>query len=296
MQTVSGARAAQAKDWTKAHPFVAATLAGFLGLLVGVGSGASGKSDLEARLASAKSQARATSSSSAKEIDRLESSTASLQSDLEDAREENKSLHAQVKRLNAKRELPKLVGLSNDYASRLEDKYGWTLQMDVRYSADEPGTVLSQSPAPGTMMSYGASFTITVAKEIPKVAAVVGESKSAAVRSLEGSGYQVVVVEQVSTKKPGTVLAMSPGAGSRLIPGEMITLTIAKKAPPAPPVPDVSTSGGGCTPGYDPCLEPASDYDCLGGTGDGPEYTGYVTVTGSDPYGLDADNDGVGCE
>lgn len=51
-----------------------------------------------------------------------------------------------------------------------------------------------------------------------------------------------------------------------------------------------------CTDGYDPCLPPASDYDCEGGSGDGPAYTGYVTVTGSDPYDLDADGDGVGCE
>lgn len=47
---------------------------------------------------------------------------------------------------------------------------------------------------------------------------------------------------------------------------------------------------------YDPCLPPASDYDCEGGGGDGPAYTGYVRVIGSDPYGLDADGDGVGCE
>jgi hypothetical protein len=51
-----------------------------------------------------------------------------------------------------------------------------------------------------------------------------------------------------------------------------------------------------CTPGYDPCLVPASDYDCEGGSGDGPAYTGYVTVSGADPYDLDSDNDGVGCE
>jgi hypothetical protein len=64
-----------------------------------------------------------------------------------------------------------------------------------------------------------------------------------------------------------------------------------------------SASGGGgstraesCTPGYSPCLAPASDYDCEGGTGDGPEYTGQVQVTGSDPYGLDTDGDGTGCE
>lgn len=52
-----------------------------------------------------------------------------------------------------------------------------------------------------------------------------------------------------------------------------------------------------CTPGYKPCLKPASDYDCAGGSGDGPKYVyGTVEVTGSDPYGLDSDNDGVGCE
>lgn len=52
-----------------------------------------------------------------------------------------------------------------------------------------------------------------------------------------------------------------------------------------------------CTPGYRPCLHPASDYDCAGGSGDGPRYvSGTVRVTGSDPYGLDADNDGYGCE
>jgi hypothetical protein len=54
--------------------------------------------------------------------------------------------------------------------------------------------------------------------------------------------------------------------------------------------------GGGCTPGYSPCLAPASDYDCEGGTGDGPEYTGRAQVTGADPYDLDADGNGVGCE
>ena len=51
-----------------------------------------------------------------------------------------------------------------------------------------------------------------------------------------------------------------------------------------------------CTPGYKPCLPRASDYDCKGGSGDGPKYTGRVRVTGSDPYGLDSDNDGIGCE
>jgi hypothetical protein len=54
--------------------------------------------------------------------------------------------------------------------------------------------------------------------------------------------------------------------------------------------------GGNCTPGYSPCLPPASDYDCEGGSGNGPAYTGPVRVTGNDIYDLDRDGDGYGCE
>ena len=48
--------------------------------------------------------------------------------------------------------------------------------------------------------------------------------------------------------------------------------------------------------GYDPCLEPGPDVDCAGGSGNGPRYVGRVIVTGSDPYDLDRDGDGIGCE
>lgn len=51
-----------------------------------------------------------------------------------------------------------------------------------------------------------------------------------------------------------------------------------------------------CTAGYDPCLPPASDYDCSGGSGNGPAFTGYVRVSGPDIYDLDRDGDGYGCD
>jgi len=58
------------------------------------------------------------------------------------------------------------------------------------------------------------------------------------------------------------------------------------------------SSHGNCDPNYqDACLRPdVSDYDCAGGSGNGPYYTGRVIVVGDDHYGLDADSDGVGCE
>ena len=45
------------------------------------------------------------------------------------------------------------------------------------------------------------------------------------------------------------------------------------------------------------CLDPnASDYDCEGGSGDGPEYTGTVRVVGPDDYDLERDDDGIACD
>lgn len=54
-----------------------------------------------------------------------------------------------------------------------------------------------------------------------------------------------------------------------------------------------------CDPSYKgACLDPtASDYDCAGGSGDGPKYVqGPIEVVGDDHFGLDRDGDGVACE
>ncbi len=53
-----------------------------------------------------------------------------------------------------------------------------------------------------------------------------------------------------------------------------------------------------CDPGYEgACLNPLSaDYDCEGGSGDGPDYVGTVRVVGVDTWGLDRDGDGVACD
>lgn len=57
-----------------------------------------------------------------------------------------------------------------------------------------------------------------------------------------------------------------------------------------------STSQSNCNPNYSGCVPNAYDVDCAGGSGNGPAYTGRVTVIGTDVYGLDADGDGIGCE
>ena len=46
------------------------------------------------------------------------------------------------------------------------------------------------------------------------------------------------------------------------------------------------------------CLQIGTgDYDCAGGTGNGPNFVNYqVRVVGPDEFSLDGDNDGIGCE
>lgn len=80
------------------------------------------------------------------------------------------------------------------------------------------------------------------------------------------------------------------------------TTTTTTTAPPTtsaaiqPFVPPTTAAQPNCHPSYTPCVPNASDVDCLGGSGNGPEYTGRVTVIGPDVYDLDRDGNGIGCE
>jgi hypothetical protein len=55
--------------------------------------------------------------------------------------------------------------------------------------------------------------------------------------------------------------------------------------------------GSDCDQNYSGCVPIASDVDCAGGSGNGPEYVqGPIDVIGRDIYKLDNDGDGTACE
>jgi hypothetical protein len=123
---------------------------------------------------------------------------------------------------------------------------------------------------------------------------VVGKRLENAKDALRRDDLRVSAVRKYSSKPSGTVLSQSVSAGTEVRSGRTIRLVISKGPKPQP-------SPQPCTSGYSPCLvyHGGADYDCYGGSGDGPYYTepGVVyTVSGSDPYGLDADDNGRGCE
>lgn len=85
-----------------------------------------------------------------------------------------------------------------------------------------------------------------------------------------------------------------------------LTLTVLAAAVPVGALPSTTAAAPSvpaakkkCHPNYKGvCLKRnASDYDCAGGSGNGPYYVrGPVRVVGSDPVDLDRDGDGVGCD
>jgi resuscitation-promoting factor RpfB len=185
--------------------------------------------------------------------------------------------------------VPNVGGKSVDVATAKLQAAGFAVEVETRLTNAAPANrVLRQSERSGSRVEVGDTITLTVAKPLPKIPNVIGKTLANAKRALQNAGFEVgKVTQQASSERKGTVISQAPAGGLSARPGRSVSLVTAK------PPPEPSSN---CTPGYSPCLPPASDYDCAGGTGDGPEYTGPIRVTGSDPYGLDSDNDGYGCE
>ena len=189
--------------------------------------------------------------------------------------------------------VPAIKGLSLTNAKRKLRAAGLEAgDIDRRPSSKPKGTVLKQGVAKGKRLEPGSSVPLVVAAPLPQVPSVVGKSEASAVRRLKNAGFKVRKSTQTrSTGRDEVVLSQSPTGETRARPNSVVRIVISN-------VQRSRNSGRSrnCTPGYSPCLPPASDYDCRGGSGNGPKRTGPVRVTGSDPYDLDRDGDGVGCD
>ena len=119
-----------------------------------------------------------------------------------------------------------------------------------------------------------------------------------------------VIATVVASEPISTPTQENPPPIEKPVPKAPV-LPEAPKLPPAPKLPDPPEapsigitevrnsppSDSGCHPSYSGCLKQnAGDYDCASGSGNGPNYTGPVQVYGSDPFDLDRDNDGWGCD
>ena len=125
-----------------------------------------------------------------------------------------------------------------------------------------------------------------------RAAASSSSAKAAAARAAAAKAAAArAAVAKAAAEKAAADKASAAAASAKASAAQAAQASAARQAQAS------SQAAPVCTPGYSPCIPPGPDVDCAGGSGNGPRYVqGPVTVTGSDPYGLDSDHDGIGCE
>ncbi len=135
--------------------------------------------------------------------------------------------------------VPNVVGSPAAQAQAVLEEAGFTVGLEQQKSDSEEGLVLSQSPD-GVRAEEGSAVTLVVAQSriVPDVK---GQAVDAALAALSAEGYtDVAQTEQKSNEAQGTVLAVSPEAGTKAPSTQQITLTVAVPFT----VPDVAGQSG----------------------------------------------------
>ena len=152
--------------------------------------------------------------------------------------------------------VPQLVGIQSisDVNVALEDA-GLVLGTVTERDSDQPqNQVLSQSPSVGTNVDTGSKVNIVVSNGKIAVPDVVNATSEQAQATLSNAGFQVQVVNQLTTDptKVGKVLAQAPIATSKAAKGSQVTITVGQAAPttsaparanePPPPSPNTTAT------------------------------------------------------
>ncbi|MEJ2870278.1 Stk1 family PASTA domain-containing Ser/Thr kinase [Actinomycetospora sp. OC33-EN08] len=126
---------------------------------------------------------------------------------------------------------PDLAGRTAEQAQQIVQGAGLTLtpvpQQRPVDDSSQVGKVLSQDPAPGTLLAPGTAIQLTVGqqRQTIKVPDVTGQPVATARTTLEGVGLEVTVSGDSSGN--ATVASTSPAAGSTVAVGSTVTVTAA---------------------------------------------------------------------
>ncbi len=137
--------------------------------------------------------------------------------------------------------VPTVAGLvSAEDARRVLASVNLQLGNITSVDNDQPeGYVVGSIPPAGTSVPVGTRVSIEISNGFGVVPALEGLPEAQARSDLGAAGYQVVVVPQpAATAVPGTVLAQSPAAGTRLKIGSRVSITVATSDGPVEPEPE----------------------------------------------------------
>ena len=142
-------------------------------------------------------------------------------------------------------ETPTVVGLIASNATDLLRDAGLRARIELVTSDEPSGTVLEQSPAPGTEITDGSLVTIQVAKarkpavERVELPDIIGASLADGRARLRDLGFKVRVARVVAEEPAGTIVGQSPSAGAEVREGTTVTLRVST-GPSEVTVPDVT--------------------------------------------------------
>jgi serine/threonine-protein kinase len=141
--------------------------------------------------------------------------------------------------------IPDVGGEPEGAAKAALQTAGLTVQTSSqRSSTAQPDSVVSQSPAPGTMVPQGTTVTIVLAIKPPPppppvnptitVPDVVGKSAGAASAQLRAAGFQVAQQTRSTSNRSegGVVQQESPGAGATESKNSTVTIIVGKYVAP----------------------------------------------------------------
>lgn len=128
--------------------------------------------------------------------------------------------------------VPSFAGETIDVAQVTATQAGLLLSVaGTAPSAQAPGTIVSQDPAPQTAVAPGSTITVTTAVALPAqqtVPNLVGLTQDAATALLAPLGLALVVTGQAASDEPAlTVVSQAPPAGGLVAPGTVIDVVLA---------------------------------------------------------------------
>ena len=144
--------------------------------------------------------------------------------------------------------VPDVIGLDRAQAASMLRNAGFVVNQDSEDSDEPEDQVLSQDPAAGGEAREGSVVTITYSSGVGTITLddYIGQKLTFAQNQLGNQDLDVNVVERDVTESSddGIVLDQAPSPGSRLSPGDRVTLTVGVFTEPPP---DNGGGGGGGT-------------------------------------------------
>ncbi|MES4907100.1 MULTISPECIES: Stk1 family PASTA domain-containing Ser/Thr kinase [unclassified Streptomyces] len=128
-------------------------------------------------------------------------------------------------------EVPDVINVQFESAKEQLKAKGFEVTQKTEESDQTPGKVIDQDPKGGKKVARGTEITLTVAREQSKVTVpdVTTQKVEDATSTLEGKGLKVQTTEvENADVEAGTVISQNPQPNEQVLPGSIVTLTVAK--------------------------------------------------------------------